>query len=388
MPSPPGPSRWPEPHPPMPTSAQPLVNRASVEVFRIHDVAQEIDLVTVESLLAGRGPVARIRLSSVQPKAVAFDDPPVVTDLMAPPLEIDGEPVVIRASARIYGFGVVSLSLDLQTPRPLEWPDFERFAREAEREASALGFWREALDTLVHALSPALRLPETRSLVEDYAIVTVRELEPALTAAELTAAVDLAPLLTHDTRALSEGARRDLLRFSHAYYTDDLVVLTWDRAFVLEPAQDFDIADVLEVANAQLLVLRYYDTLLDSELPNTFRQSARARPLAPLAGNRYARAANRMRAMVAEVTQITEKVDNALKVTEDVYLARVYSSALELFRVRYWTGSIDRKLSLIRDAYTALYDEAVSTRMEWMEAIIVLLIVIEVVLALVGWGAE
>jgi uncharacterized Rmd1/YagE family protein len=81
------------------------------------------------------------------------------------------------------------------------------------------------------------------------------------------------------------------------------------------------------------------------------------------------------------VTQITEKVDNALKVTEDVYLARVYSSALELFRVRYWAGSIDRKLSLIRDAYTALYDESVATRMEWVEAIIVLLIVIEVVLA-------
>jgi hypothetical protein len=372
----------------MPTPAQPMVNRASVEVFRIHDVAQEIDLVTVESLLAGRGPVARIRLSSVQPKAIAFDDPPVVTDLLAPPLEIDGESVVIRASARIYGFGVVSLSLDVQTPHPLEWPAFERFAREAERETSALGFWRESLDTLLHALAPALRLPEMRSLVEDYAIVTVRELESALTAAELTAAVDLVPVLTHDARALSDAARRDLLRFSHSYYTDDLVVLTWERAFVLEPAQDFDIADVLEVANAQLLVLRYYDTLLDSELPNTFRQSARARALAPMTGNRYARAANRMRAMVAEVTQITEKVENALKVTEDVYLARVYSSALELFRVRYWTGSIDRKLSLIRDAYTALYDEAVATRMEWMEAIIVLLIVIEVVLALVGWGGE
>jgi N-acyl-D-amino-acid deacylase len=97
---------------------------------------------------------------------------------------------------------------------------------------------------------------------------------------------------------------------------------------------------------------------------------------------------DRMRALVAEVTQITEKVDNALKVTEDVYLARVYSSALELFRVRYWAGSIDRKLSLMRDAYTALYDESVATRMEWMEAIIVLLIVIEVVLAFVGWGGE
>jgi hypothetical protein len=362
----------------------PRVRRASVEVFRVYDLAQEIDLTAVESMLAGRGPVARIRLSSVQPKAVAFDDPPVVTDLLAPVLELDGERVPIRASARIYGFGVASISLDVEMPRPMEWSEFEEFAREAEREAAALGFWKESLEGLLTSLGPAIRLPEPRSLVEDYVIVTVRELEPALSSEELRAAVDLVPVLTHDRRPLSDAARADLLRFTHSYYTDDLVVISWDRAFVLEPAQDFDIADVLEVANAQLLVLRYYDTLLDSELPKTVRTGTRARRLVPVASRRYARAANRMRTLVAEVTLVTEKVDNALKVTEDVYLARVYTSALELFRVRYWAGSIDRKLALIRDSYTSLYDESVATRMEWMEAAIVILIVMELILALLA----
>jgi len=70
-------------------------------------------------------------------------------------------------------------------------------------------------------------------------------------------------------------------------------------------------------------------------------------------------------------------------VTEDVYLARVYSSALELFRVRFWAASINHKLSLIRDTYTALYDESMATRAEWLEAAIVLLIVLEIVMAFV-----
>ncbi len=99
---------------------------------------------------------------------------------------------------------------------------------------------------------------------------------------------------------------------------------------------------------------------------------------------RYARAANEMRRLVAEITEVTEKVDNALKVTEDVYLARVYTSALDLFRVRVLAASIDRKLALIRETYTALYDEAVATRAEWLEAAIVLLIVLEIVLAFLG----
>jgi hypothetical protein len=218
---------------------------------------------------------------------------------------------------------------------------------------------------------------------EDYTLVVVRELDPPLAAASLLHEVDLAPILSHETRRLSDAARRDLLRHVHSYYGDDLVVLTWDRAFILEPSGDDDVADVLEVANAQLLELRYYDALLDRELPRTYARAAAVRGRRPLLLRRYARAAHQMRALVAEITLITEKVDNALKVTEDVYLARVYTSALEVFRFRYWTASIDRKLSLIRDTYTALYDEAVATRAEWLEVAIVALILLEIVLAFV-----
>lgn len=352
-----------------------------MEVFRIYDVAQEIDLLAVESLLAGHQPVARIRLERVAPKAIAFDDPPVVTDLLAPPLDVGGVRVPTRASARIYGFGVVSLSLEVGLPAEMPWPAFERFAQDAEREASLLPFWRTGLDGLLGALQPALRAAVATRMEEDYSVVTVRELDPSIDAAALLERVDLAHLLTQEPRPLSEAARRDVLRYMHSYYRDDLVVLTWDRAFVLEPSEDDDIADLLEVANAQLLELRYYDTLLDSELPQTYSQAAEVRATQALLRGRYSRAANQMRALVAEVTLITEKVDNALKVTEDVYLARVYSSALELFRVRFWADSIDRKLSLIRDTYTALYDEAMSTRSEWLEAAIVFLIVFEIVMA-------
>jgi hypothetical protein len=366
----------------MPNSAKPDVRvlQGDVTVLRIFDVASGIDLLGVERVLSGRAPVARIRLSRVEPKAIAFDDPPVVTDLLAPTLEIGGLRVETRASARIHSFGVVSLSLDVKLPGEAAWADFERFAREAEREVAALPFWRASLDTLLDALRPALDRPASVRMEEDYAVVTVRGLA-GVRATELMRAVDLVPLLTHDSRPLSESARKDVLRHAYSYYEDDLAVLTWDRALVVEPSPDDDVTDVLEVANAQLLELRYYDALLDDELPRIYEQAARARHNAWVLRGRYSRAANQMRALVAEVVQITEKVDNAIKVTDDVYLARLYGAALELFRVRFWTDAIDRKLSLIRDTYTALYDEAVATRAEWLEVAILLLIVLETVLA-------
>ena len=375
----------PAPPDPVPAASPLTVLAATVEVLRIFDVGEGIDLARVERLLAGKGPVARIRLSRVAPKAIAFGDPPVVTDLLAPPLEVLGRRCETRASARIHSFGVVSLSLDVALPEPLPWAEFEHFAREAEREGAALPFWRSSLEWLLEEIRPALDQPSPVRMEEDYAVITVRRTDPPPDGRPLTEVVDLVPILTGERRPLSAAARAEVLRYAHSYYTDDVVVLTWDRAFVLEPSTDDDVADVLEVANAQLLELRMYDALLDRELPRAYdvAEEVQRRPVI-LGRRRYARVANQMRGLVAEITEITEKVDNALKVTEDVYLARIYSSALELFRVPVLAASIDRKLALLRDTYTALYDEAVATRAEWLEAAIVVLIVLEIGLAFVG----
>jgi uncharacterized Rmd1/YagE family protein len=100
-----------------------------------------------------------------------------------------------------------------------------------------------------------------------------------------------------------------------------------------------------------------------------------------LARGRYARLAGQLHTLLAEVTEVSERIDNALVVTEDVYLAKVYRAALEQYRVDDWRVAVDRKLSIVRDTYTALYDEAMAARAEVLEITIVLLIALEIVLA-------
>jgi uncharacterized Rmd1/YagE family protein len=78
-----------------------------------------------------------------------------------------------------------------------------------------------------------------------------------------------------------------------------------------------------------------------------------------------------------------ERADNAFKVTDDVYLARVYEKALQIFRERSWRSGIDRKLGIIRDTYGMLNAEAQAARGEILEISIVLLIVFEIVLSFV-----
>jgi len=89
-----------------------------------------------------------------------------------------------------------------------------------------------------------------------------------------------------------------------------------------------------------------------------------------------------MQTLVADTTEVVERAENSLKVTDDVYLARIYSAALELFRGRTWRTGIDRKLTIIRETYGMLNAEAQALRSETLELAIIVLIVVEIVLSL------
>lgn len=367
-----------------------IVRAGAVVALRLFDIAYSIDLARVEALWAAHsaGSSRRGKLSATPEKAVAFGVPPVEVELDALTLYLDNVPTHADVTARFYDFGAVAIAVRIPAT-DLRWPDFVGAVRAVDR---AIGpnadarFWHTILDQIRAETAPALLRPSATAIEEDYLLAEVRELSEPLSAAELEQRVDLVPLLSGEERALSDSARRGLLRQTFSYYVDDLVVLNWDRAFIYEPRGDSDVADVLEVANAQLLELRYYDELLDAELPGMYDRVEEARGATSLfAARRFAALARRLYTLVAEVTELTEKVDNALQVTEDVYLARIYASALALFRVPLLGAAVDRKLSIIRDTYTALYDEASSRRAELLELAIIVLIIIEIVLALVSF---
>jgi hypothetical protein len=253
--------------------------------------------------------------------------------------------------------------------------------------AGLAGLIEQRLAALTERLAVAIERPRIAPVTEDFTIYRVDAMTDAAGApAPPDALTDelVQPLLLAEPRPISAAARRELLPYRFSYYADDLTVLAWSAALVVEPAaDDTDIQYVLEFANAQLLELRVYDQLLDDELPRLYDRIASARrgPGALLLGRRHGPLLSELQTRVADVTEIVERVDNALKVTDDVYLARVYSAALEIFRGRAWRNGIDRKLEILHGTYAMLNDEAQSARMEALEVAIVVLIVAETVLS-------
>ncbi len=364
-----------------------VVSAGAIVALRLFDVAYAIDLARAEALWGAQARASsRLRLTATPAKAMAFGVPPLALALDPVTLELDGEPVQAGVTARLYDFGAISIALRIPVAS-MGWSGFVARLNEVDRKlggSTQAGPWAKLLAQVRTPLARALVRAEASAIEEDYLVGLVQAFDQVLSATALQERVDLVPLLSGEQRALSDGARQDLLRQRFSYYTDDLVVLTWDRAFIYEPRGDSDVMDVLEVANAQLLEMRYYDELLDDELPRMYDLVASARRAASLlASRRFAGLARRLYTLVAEVTELTERIDNALQVTEDVYHARIYSAALELFRVRSVSAAVDRKLAIIRDTYTALHDEGAARRAELMELLIVVLIVIEVVLAVI-----
>jgi hypothetical protein len=194
----------------------------------------------------------------------------------------------------------------------------------------------------------------------------------------------LAELLLPEGAALDSRTLGSLLAHRSSYTTADLTVLGWDAALVVEPdPADSDVEQLLEFANAQLLELRIYDTRLDGRLREmSARIAAARRPAAGALTGSYRSLLIDLLTVVADTVELVERAENALKVTDDVYLGRIYTDAMRLFRADVWRADIARKLETLRATYTMLHDETHTARAHLLEIAIVLLFVLDIALAL------
>ncbi len=357
----------------------------TIVVYRQYDVGWEIDLDRAADLLASRAP-QRARPVRSEAQALHIANPPLDVALGGASLSIGGRAHPSEASARLFDFAVVSIRLDVRPPPDLPWLSFAEFGSRLGLLAELTPVFDRHLAWLLATISPAITRPAQSPVTEDYVVYRVDALrgpDGRALAPQSLRDEDLVPLLLDETQPLSEAAVRELLPHRFSYYRDDLTVLTWNNALVVEPNRsDADVQYVLEFANAQLLQLRIQDAQLDREMPKLAARVAalRSRPNA-IVGRRYAVTLAELSNVMADLVEVLERVDNSLKVTDDVYLARIYTAALEIFRGRAWRAGIERKLGVLRETYEMLNAQAQAARAEALELAIVVLIVLEIALS-------
>ena len=358
----------------------------SVLLYRLWDLGDEIDLRAADRLFADSAP-ARRKPGRFEARALSIPTPPLVVSLGSRRLLLGQEACEIECGATLFDFGVVSVRLHVTPSASIPWPRLAglvgSLADHPELEALAA----ERRDHLLDRVRPAVRHVQLAAIAEDYTVVRLTGLHDA-------SGVPCDPRELRDRQLaellLSEGADLDprtlawLLAHCSSYTTQDLTVLGWDAALVVEPdPADSDVELLLEFANAQLLELRVYDARLDGGLREMSARIARARRhAAGVFTGSYRALLIDLLTVVADTSELVERAENAFKVTDDVYLGRIYTDAMRLFRADVWRADIARKLETLRATYTMLHDETQTTRAHLLEIAIVLLFVLDIALAL------
>ena len=357
---------------------------ADLRAFRIYDVADAIGLEACRALSEKGGTAARrMKLVREGSEYIQLSNPPLFVELGTRPLTLGDATHQVQVAARLFDFGCVSVSLCLKLERGCTVEDLvplaDRITDAPEVDALAL----DEVKKLRAALEPALEQPHLWEQNEGYTVVLAREIEGAPDADELLGEPNLARLLVGEAKEkrLSAEEAREVLDEHYSYTPKDLVVIEWNGAFLYEPSGSEDLVDLLEFANAQLLELRYYDHVLDAELSSVYDTIGEKKG-GSILYSPYRALLRRLMQRLIELSEFLERIENALKIVGDVYLARVYEAAVRQLRVGRWIEQVSRKHRLLQQTYGLLKGEVDTDRSLTLEIMIVVLIVLEILMAL------
>src|SRR5579871_3261556 len=343
--------------------------RGSVLVLIQYDICEEIRLDVIRQLLQARNAQATFK-SGQAPGYVRYQRPPVADRL---------EPIMLESGERLAGeikyfdYGVVSLIFEL--PFCGDWEKLvelsSRWTSDSNFEKLASRVVRQRLERAAPALIKPY--PEENWLQEDYFIFHVREIDGSPSADELlaTSRDQIAQVVRGETATLSEGERQEILQSRISYYPGDLAVIGWNAAFIYDTAAGAETAiQLLQYANSQLLEFRHYDELMTRELENVY-DFLEAGGTGLWGRWRTARAAAKLHTVLLDVSELTERADNAIKFLSDMFAAKV--------GVPDYKDLVKEKLQTAEDLYKFMVEQFNQSRAFILELMVVVILIIELI---------
>ncbi|MGA3267665.1 MAG: hypothetical protein ABSE16_12665 [Verrucomicrobiota bacterium] len=374
---------------PAEAKAQPARHRYTGEVVYIYafDLAYDMERKPVRELLGQ--PVAQFAVdaSKRNPRQLFFYRPQMVR---LPPLERVGPlgPVRVERVIKLLPVGAISITMrvpfavnhvkELVAFHDVQFPNGSLYD-EVRQLAQAI-----ATELKTHFIRPQPQLPEE----EAYTVFCLESPMSNADGAPMPAEHwfqarrrQIAALLTQEEEAerLSKQEADESTGRYLSYYDDDLVVIDWDAALLVDEPQDFnETLYIMELANLQLAELEAYDRLLDDALDRCYRD---------LGGRRLRSRADIMRELRElriDMARFNDELSNTTKFFGDWHLARLYEKIAARFHLGDWHRTIDGKLRTLDDLYRILNEDQNHRVMLWLEIAIVLLFVIDLVILVIG----
>ncbi len=361
--------------------------RGEVVYIYAFDVAYDTVRQPIRELLGQ--PVAQFSVdgSKRSPRQVFFYKPQMVR---LPPMERIGPLVPVRVERVIKLLPVGAISISVRVPFAVEHVEqLVAFHDFQFSNGSLHDDVRQLAQELTHELRGHLIRPQPQ-LPEEEAYTVFCIASPVVSEENQPIKAELwfqahrrqvAALLTQEEyieRLSKQEAEESTARFL-SYYDDDIVVVDWDAALIVDEPRDFDeTLYIMELANLQLAELEAYDRLLDDALERSYRDL----------GTRPSRSRGdvlrELREIRIDMARFNDQLSNTSKFFGDWHLARIYEKISSRFHLGDWHRSIDGKLKTLDDLYQILKQDQNNRFMLWLEIAIVLLFVIDLVILVLG----
>lgn len=355
------------------------VKKGKILVYRVYDIGSEIDLEKVEALFEDKKLKERFRLDRKHNTSLIISRSPVSILLGNFELNLLDAKVSAELIAKVWHFGTVSLCYQIPIPESTKWNDLVKFANWIENDNQIDTMARIKAREFQNDIKAAIPLMNDWVMNEDYVTYFIQEfegLEGSLST--LAEQVDIPALILAETKEmLSDNMKRSILENLYQYSRDDLVVVDWNSALVVEPSGSMDVPLVIEFALNQLLEMRYYDDLLDQRLNTLYNEVVGHNR--GILSNKYSKLAEEAGQIYLEISEIVENVENSFKAVGDFYLATIFRASSKRFRFDDWQRSINDKLGNLAEVSKLLHSEVNESRNQMMEIIIIILIGVEVV---------
>jgi hypothetical protein len=342
------------------------------------DIGYEVSLERLSAMIATT-PVQPLSRKKQTPTYLQYARPPQILHLGIATGHFS-TPGNIHAT--IFDFGAVSISYrwnlaQTELPSLGDLPQISHDLYNLNLEAHA----KDQVENLIRKIESAIVRPKLAELMEDYYLFVIEKLDESLTAEELIANHRslLAQTLRFEKISLSREQQEEALAQSISYYQHDVTLVDWNAAIIYDRDYE-DTANVLELLNVELLEARYIDRQLDKRI-NEYAGLIRKRIEWPIPlRTPYKKAIEDLAELRLESALLSERVENALKLVGDLFLARLHSAASRRFYLQEWDTIISRKLEIISDFYQLLNDRLHTVQSQTLEVIIVVLILVELIL--------
>ena len=355
--------------------------QGAVLVLIQFDICEEIRLDELRRIFGVRT-VQAPSFKHPTPGYVRYERPPVVETI---------EPLVLESGERLdaqvkyYDYGVLSVVFEL--PFSGDWDTLVRLSSRWVWDTDFTSFATKIARQKLERAAPALVKPYEEWLHEDYFIFHVRDVVGNPSAADLLAMEGqrIAQVVRGETALLSDGERQEILQSRISYYPNDLAVIGWNGAFIYDSASGAETAiQLLEYANSQLLEFRHYDDLLTRQLAGVYDFLEQG-GTSVWTRWRTARAASKLHTVLLDVTELTERVDNAIKFLSDMFSARLYKLAAAKVGVPDYKDLVNQKLHTAEDLYRFMVDQFHQSRAFILELMVVIILIIDLVYLFKGY---